>query len=91
MLLSVCKKLWTMLILKVTTERLTLAVSCMHLSKLSNLLSFDDAMAVSDPNINTHLEDLERNLAGFRLEIESISKDGDCAFRSIMRQTLKLD
>ena len=65
--------------------------SVLHLSKLSNLLSFDDAMAVNDPNINTHLEDLERNLAGFRLEIESISKDGDCAFRSIMRQTLKCD
>ena len=65
--------------------------SVLHLSKLSNLLSFDDAMAVNDPNINTHLEDLERNLAGFRLEIESISKDEECAFHSIMRQTLKLD
>ena len=41
--------------------------------------------------INTHFEDLERHLAGFRLEINHISKDGDCAFRSIVRQTLKFD
>ena len=65
--------------------------SVLHLSKFSNLLSLDDAMEINDPNINTHLEDLQRNLAGFRLEIESISKDRDCAFRSIMRQALKLD
>ena len=48
-------------------------------------------MAIDDPNINTHIEDLGRHLAGFRLEIDSISKDGDCTFRSIIRQTLKLD
>ena len=48
-------------------------------------------MAINDPNINTHIEDLERHLAGFRLEIDNISRDGDCAFRSIVRQTLKLD
>ena len=48
-------------------------------------------MTINDPNINTHIEDLERNLAGFRLEIDDISKDGDCAFRSIIRQTSKLD
>ena len=66
--------------------------SVLHLSKLSDLLSFDDAMEINnDPNINTHIEDLERLLAGFRLEIDHISKDGDCAFRSIIRQTLKVD
>ena len=66
--------------------------SVLHLSKFSDLLSFDDAMEINnDPNINTHIEDLERHLAGFRLEIDHISKDGDCAFRSIIRQTLKLD
>ena len=54
--------------------------SVLHLSKFSNLLSLDDAMEINDPNINTHLEDLQRNLAGFRLEIESISKDGDWRF-----------
>ena len=47
-------------------------------------------MAIDDPNINTYIEDLRRHLAGFRLEIDSISKDGDCTFRSIIRQTLKL-
>ena len=65
--------------------------SVLHLSKLSNLLSLDDAMAINDPNMNTHIEDLERHLAGFRLEMNSISRDGDCAFRSIIKQTLKLD
>ena len=38
-----------------------------------------------------HIEDLERHLARFRLEIDDISKDGDCAFRSIIRQTSKLE
>lgn len=65
--------------------------SVLHLSKLSNLLSLDDDTAVYDPNINTHIEDLERHLCRFRLEIDSISRDGDCAFHSIVRQLLKLD
>ena len=36
--------------------------SLLHLSKLSNLLSFDDAIETDDPNINTHTEDLNRHL-----------------------------
>ena len=65
--------------------------SLLHLTKLSNLLSFDGASEIDDPNISSHTEDLKRHLAGFGLEIENVNRDGDCAFRSIVRQLLKLD
>ena len=65
--------------------------SLLYLLKLSNLLHLDDSTESNDPNISTHTEDLKRHLAGFGLEIESVSKDGDCAFRSIIGQLLKMD
>ena len=65
--------------------------SLLYLLKFSNLLHLDDTTESNDPNISTHTEDLKRHLAGFGLEIESVSKDGDCAFRSIIRQLLKMD
>ena len=65
--------------------------SLLYLLKFSNLLHLDDSTESNDPNISTHTEDLKRHLAGFGLEIESVSKDGDCAFRSIIRQLLKMD
>ena len=65
--------------------------SLFYLLKFSNLLHLDDSTESNDPNISTHTEDLKRHLAGFGLEIESVSKDGDCAFRSIIRQLLKMD
>ena len=68
-----------MLMHKVAIEHLTLAV-CL-----------DDTTESNDPNISTHTEDLKRHLARFGLEIESVSKDGDRAFRSIIRQLLKMD
>lgn len=64
--------------------------SLLHLLKLSNLLSLE-ATESNDPIIRTHTEDLQRHLAGFGLKIHSVSKDGDCAFRSIIRQLSKLD
>ena len=65
--------------------------SLLYLLKFSNLLHLDDTTESNDPNISTHTEDLKRHLAGFGLEIESVSKDGNCAFRSIIRQLLKMD
>ena len=65
--------------------------SLLYLLKFSNLLHLDDSTESNDPNISTHTEDLKRHLAGFGLEIESVSRDGDCAFRSIRRQLLKMD
>ena len=65
--------------------------SLFYLVKFSNLLHLDDSTESNDPNISTHTEDLKRHLAGFGLEIESVSRDGDCAFRSIRRQLLKMD
>ena len=65
--------------------------SLFYLLKFSNLLHLDDSTESNDPNISTHTEDLKRHLAGFGLEIESVSKDGDCAFRCIIRQLLKMD
>lgn len=67
------------------------SINLLQLSKLSNLLSFDDTAEIDDPNINTHTEDLKRHLAGFGLEIDGIDEDGDCAFRSIVRQLSKID
>ena len=55
----------------------------MYLLKFSNLLHLDDT--------NGNVKDLERYLATFGLEIENIPKDGDCAFRSILRQLRKMD
>ena len=65
--------------------------SLLYLLKFSNLFHLDDTTESNDPNISTHTEDLKRHLAGFGLEIESVSKDGDCAFRSIIRQLVKMD
>ena len=65
--------------------------SLLYLLKFSNLLHLDDTTESNDPNISTHTVDLKRQLTGFGLEIESVSKDGDCAFRIIIRQLLRMD
>lgn len=67
------------------------SINLLQLSKLPNLLSFDDTAEIDDPNITTHIEDLKRHLAGFGLEIDGIDEDGDCAFRSIVRHLSKID
>ena len=53
------------------------------------LLKFSNLLHLGDTNGND--KDLERHLAKFGLEIENIAKDGDCAFRSILRQLRKMD
>ena len=40
--------------------------------------------------IEAHLKQLKRNLAAFDLEIDAVAGDGDCAFRSIIRQLYKV-
>ena len=39
----------------------------------------------NDPTIGEHVQSLSRNLGGFNLITDAVSKDGDCAFRSIAR------
>ena len=47
--------------------------------------SMEDEDDNSDPTVRDHLTSLSRNLSGFHLQIDEIPKDGDCAFRSIIR------
>ena len=44
---------------------------------------------IDDPTINSHTETLNRHLGGFNFEIDAIQPDGDCAFRSVVRQATK--
>ena len=43
-----------------------------------------------DVTIKSYLSVLERNLAAYNLEIEKVRGDGDCAFRSLVKQIHKL-
>jgi hypothetical protein len=56
---------------------------------MHNIYGTDDMMldSVIDMNLNT----LRRHLAAFGLGIEEVSKDGDCAFRSIIKQLHALE
>ena len=38
-----------------------------------------------DPTVGEHVQSLSRNLEGFNLTTDAVSKDGDCAFRSLAR------
>ena len=40
--------------------------------------------------IEAHLKELKKHLAAFDLEIDAVAGDGDCAFRSIIRQLYKV-
>ena len=41
---------------------------------------------IEDPTIVKHMSSLKRHLAGFDLQMDEVTRDGDCAFRNIVRQ-----
>ena len=65
------------------------ALDLIYLSSFTNALALDGDTVVGDPTINSHLQILERQLAGFGLCVDEVQKDGDCAFRSVIRQFRK--
>ena len=64
------------------------ALDMLGISKMSNVLCIEDNNYEQDPTINSysHMMNLERQLAGFGLKIDPIQRDGDCAFRSVIRE-----
>ena len=66
------------------------AFDIVHLSKMTKLLTSEDNIDTDDPTINSHSETLKRHLATFNLQLDRVQSDGDCAFRTIMRQVRKL-
>ena len=66
------------------------ALDIVHLSKMTKLLTSEDNIDTDDPTINSHSETLKRHLATFNLQLDRVQSDGDCAFRTIMRQVRKL-
>ena len=57
---------------------------------MTKLLTSEDNIDTDDPTINSHSETLKRHLATFNLQLDRVQSDGDCAFRTIMRQVRKL-
>ena len=75
---------------KRSSDRSFNALDLLHMNKLHNLLNVEDfIMVTDDPTINTNEQTLQRNLAKFNLELDNVPTDGDCAFRSIVRQISK--
>ena len=65
------------------------SLDLIYLSSFGNVLALEDDATFDDPTINSHVQILERQLAGFGLCIDEVQKDGDCAFRSVIRQFRK--
>ena len=75
---------------KRNSDRSFNALDLLHMNKLHNLLNVEDSIMVTDdPTIDTNAQTLQRNLAKFNLELDNVPPDGDCAFRSIVRQISK--
>ena len=66
------------------------ALDMLSISKMSDVLCIEDNnYHEQEPTINSHMMNLERQLAGFGLKIDPIQRDGDCAFRSVIREITK--
>ena len=74
---------------KKNNDRSFNALDLIYLSSFTDALALDGDTVVEDPTINSHLQILERQLAGFGLCVDEVQKDGDCAFRSVIRQFRK--
>ena len=66
------------------------ALDIIYLNRMTKLLCTEYNEVSDDPTINSHCDTLRRHLASFNLELDTIDPDGDCAFRSIVRQVSKL-
>ena len=56
---------------------------------MSDILTVEKNSEIDVPTINSHTGTLNRHLGGFNLEIDAIQPNGDCAFRSVVRQATK--
>lgn len=66
------------------------ALDMLYISKMSDVLCMEDNNDEQlDPTINSHMMNLERQLAGFGLTIDPVQRDGDCAFRSVVKEVKK--
>ena len=75
---------------KRSSDRSFNALDLLHMNKMHNLLNVEESIMVTDdPTINTNEQTLQRNLAKVNLELDNVQPDGDCAFRSIVRQISK--
>ena len=57
---------------------------------MSDALVIEGNSECDDQTIKSNLIFLERQLAGFGLQIDPLKRDGDCAFRSLVREFKKL-
>ena len=74
---------------KQSCDRSFVALDMLYTSKMTDILHVETNDGTEDPTVNSHLMNLERQLAGFGLQLDSIQRDGDCAFRSVIREITK--
>ena len=65
------------------------ALDILHFNKMTKLLNVEDTIDSADPTVHSNNETLQRHLAKFNLQLDKVTPDGDCAFRSIVRQITK--
>ena len=74
---------------KKSCDRSFNALDILHLNKMTKLLNVEDIIDTEDPTVNSNDQTLQRHLAKFNLQLDKVIADGDCAFRSIVRQVTK--
>lgn len=75
---------------KQSSNRSFKALDMLYVSKMPDILNVEkNYNEDQDPTINSHMMNLERQLARFGLTIDPIQRDGDCAFRSLIRELTK--
>ena len=74
---------------KKSCDRSFNALDILHLNKMTKLLNVEDTIDSADPTVHSTKETLQRHLAKFNLQLDKVTPDGDCAFRSIVRQINK--
>ena len=74
---------------KKSCDRSFNALDILHFNKMTKLLNVEDTIDSADPTVHSNNETLQRHLAKFNLQLDKVTPDGDCAFRSIVRQITK--
>ena len=65
------------------------ALDILHFNKMTKLLTVENTIDSADPTVHSNNETLQRHLAKFNLQLDKVTLDGDCAFRSIVKQITK--
>ena len=65
------------------------ALDILLFNKMTKLLTVEDTIDSADPTVHSNNETLQRHLAKFNLQLDKVTPDGDCAFRSIVKQITK--